>query len=72
MRSLKNLKEYHEERKRAFGCVTNYIYVTEHLPRELQQQQKRNFFRLIKKRNKTNKELREESKKQNIVYTLTM
>ena len=41
MRSLKNLKEYNEERKRTFGGLTNYIYVTEHLPRELQQQKKK-------------------------------
>ena len=41
MRSLKNSKEYNEERKRTFGCETNYVYVTEHLPRELQQQKKK-------------------------------
>ena len=37
MRFLKNSKEYNEERKRTFGGETNYVYVTEHLPRELQQ-----------------------------------
>ena len=41
MMSLKNLKEYNEERKRTFGGETNYVYVTEHLPRELQQQKKK-------------------------------
>ena len=41
MRSLKNLKEYNEERKRTFGGVTNYVYGTEYLPRELQQQKKK-------------------------------
>ena len=41
MRSPKNLKEYNEERKRTFGSETNYVYVTKHLPRELQQQKKK-------------------------------
>ena len=41
MRSLKNLKEYDEERKSTFGSETNCVYVTEHLPRELQQQKKK-------------------------------
>lgn len=40
MRSLKNLKTYNEERKTELGDSANYVYVTEHLPRELQQQKK--------------------------------
>ena len=41
MRSLKNLEEFNQERKRTFGSETNYVYVTEHLSRELQQQKKK-------------------------------
>ena len=37
MRSPRNLEEYNQERK-TFGGMTNYVYVTEHQPRELQQQ----------------------------------
>ena len=43
MRSLKNLKEYNEKKKRAFGGETNYVYVTEQLRKELQQQKKNSF-----------------------------
>ena len=70
MRSLKSLKEYNEERKRTFGGETNYVYVTEHQPRELQQQKKK--LLSAHKEAKRNKDLCGELKKQNIVYTLTM
>ena len=55
MRSLKNLKEYNAERKRTFGSETNYTCVTEHLPRELQQQQKETSFGLQRSETKQTK-----------------
>ena len=40
MRSLKNLRAYNEERKTKSEGTADYVYVTEHLPRVLQQQKK--------------------------------
>ena len=41
MKSLKNLKSFNQSRKDEFGDRMSYVYVTEHLPRELQFQKKR-------------------------------
>ena len=40
IKALKHLKTYNEERKTKSMEATNYVYVTEHLPRELQEQKK--------------------------------
>ena len=41
MKSLKNLKKFNAERKEKYGCDVNYIFVTEHLPKEVLLQKKR-------------------------------
>ena len=40
MRSLRKLKDYNYDRKERLGEDAKYVYVTEHLPREVLQQKK--------------------------------
>ena len=64
------MKECHQERK-TFGGVTNYVYVTEHQPRELQQQ-KNKLLSAYKEAKQNKQRTVWRIEKVNFVYTLTM